>query len=1283
MAVKKGFYFSVDSILALGLLLIGLSVISTVFVEEQTYHHISHFSEDMSNALSTIKIREIDDPYVRDLIENGTIQYPDNSVLEQLGEMWAKNQSEYAFNIARNLTESMIPPYLGFGIYAGGEEIYSNNKTVTGSLIPSRKMVSGIEKGKPIRGATSQAFLVGIRDKKTASYIYFGGFAGQGNLSKRMRDIPSDANFTSMVLEADAGGNFDLHINDYKCQDTFSPGAGNMTSDLWDISNCTSLLSPGEENEFTLNFTGLINESFIGGGYIRVEYRTDQLYTNATSGKEKIYLPGIDGIINLYSSFYIPGRIDSMSMNLHFFNNLSSMLNIAGEVIEVFEGNNTEQNITISDTTFASILNYTDLNLTTIPLRFGSMNISFDIMSTGEADVALITDLSGSMDWRMTSTWSGVDRDCEDPNFEDSDTNRISHARCIDKTFVNSILNYSGNMVGLVGYDGDSHDYEGDGIKVSHNLSSDNNSLIQQIENDYNADGGTCICCAIDKAIEMLSDSKTYLVRRNDDWLYNASYQFSPPPETGGLNWTEHGYNDSGWGNGTASLGFGGVSTSIVPSSDVELWEESADLPQPVDFTSGVNTTGNSFGAGAGDDGWDWAESAYGSSSWRDMATLRDNDPGTSPWNNYDGSNRISVDIGGSSREIMDSAAWGIQVYIDSDMYDIIQSGGEATVSFDYEAFDRSYVMGYNNRATEESVWIKARFSTSTTSYYLGYDLDASGSGDHPGDSTKEILWDYGDSGNSEHWHADDDQGDYDMDGDGDYNSGRFMTNVTTYITGPGWYYLDMGAKFDAESGWQGWDEGIVAYFDNIQMSVSNLTGDLYYRKNFTIESVSDLRNPTLFVHSDDNATIYLNGAILDLDESEHAGAYWNRNLSNITGLQDGTNQLAVKVSNDDSISSSFDLEILAGDASRKQYIIVMTDGIAGFSCSPMQYECGGGSGDCNNAACQPAIDDAIASSQEAYDDHGIKVYSVGFGPVSSCYNANYTLQGIASAGNGSYYSSDNATELELIYQQIAEEIISASRNAQTFSVEGNFTKSVLYDDSYIEINYTPEAIPPAYGEITLTLESDKFENCSPSVYIPEDIRILDAKVTSYSGAHWTDMLHVNGQLVYNLSSYGQEYVELGDAFTVQVPPSLLVPGDNNLTLRTGDNLDNSTGCSLNNSLIYTGSIISTTTYSQVLESAVGCNWTIEFEGSQNLSIEVPSDYDGTKICNFTSEGVGYDATDSVDLAVYDLLSSLDFDNDNVSNINIDEEDMSINAIWVPKVPYMWGPSVVEVRAWQ
>jgi len=223
--------------------------------------------------------------------------------------------------------------------------------------------------------------------------------------------------------------------------------------------------------------------------------------------------------------------------------------------------------------------------------------------------------------------------------------------------------------------------------------------------------------------------------------------------------------------------------------------------------------------------------------------------------------------------------------------------------------------------------------------------------------------------------------------------------------------------------------------------------------------------------------------------------------------------------------------------SNNKKYIIVMTDGMSGYTCGTCgtatacsgtctstsgTQDChtghcctGNGGLECTNNWCDYAANDAICSACSAYNNYDIKVYSIGFGPVIDCQSANTTLTGIASCGHGTYYGSKDPDKLKFIYGAIAEEILNVTNRSQTINITGgNMAPSILYPESYIEFGYTP-VNNASYGEISVTDNKMLFtspDNCTGSLPISSIVTaVSDAKVTSYSAEHWTDYLSVNG----------------------------------------------------------------------------------------------------------------------------------------------------------------------------
>lgn len=179
----------------------------------------------------------------------------------------------------------------------------------------------------------------------------------------------------------------------------------------------------------------------------------------------------------------------------------------------------------------------------------------------------------------------------------------------------------------------------------------------------------------------------------------------------------------------------------------------------------------------------------------------------------------------------------------------------------------------------------------------------------------------------------------------------------------------------------------------------------------------------------------------------------------------------------------------------------------------------------------------------------------------------------------------------------------------------------------------------------------------------------------------------INSNEAYNLSDFDSKYIHLGDPYLIFVPPEYLVGGVNHIYMDTGDDSLNSTGCSPNNTLIYTVLIPSTISRSEVMPKKVGCKWIVESENNELQTVPVPATYSGTKTCYYTSTNMTYTDSstfdDAYDLAVYTIFRQLDVDGNGRIIVSLASEDLEVIVLTVGGLPYMWGPSLMKLEVWQ
>ncbi|MGQ9582586.1 MAG: PKD domain-containing protein [Thermoplasmatota archaeon] len=252
------------------------------------------------------------------------------------------------------------------------------------------------------------------------------------------------------------------------------------------------------------------------------------------------------------------------------------------------------------------------------------------------------------------------------------------------------------------------------------------------------------------------------------------------------------------WG-GEAMVLFGRALSGATLYPD--LRELPQDRPQPLDFTSGLNYTGNTFYLSGEDDGWDWAAGVYGGDDPDARFILPDGASEAA----------LHVSLGGGTsgggpgnNNPPASGGFGVEFSITDAMSSQIRNGSSALLALDWELLDETGLEAWDG----EVVWLKVCLSNSYGRHYLGTSLD--------GDSQPQDddLAASSSDGTSEVYF-------YDWaDGSSRRVLGSCFLDVSSYLSMPGQYYLDMGAKL---GDWSHEGELVHIYFDNITLLITPL----------------------------------------------------------------------------------------------------------------------------------------------------------------------------------------------------------------------------------------------------------------------------------------------------------------------------------------------------------------------------------------------------------------------------------------------------------------------------
>ncbi|MBR9706506.1 VWA domain-containing protein [Candidatus Pacearchaeota archaeon] len=462
---KRAAYFSFDALVALIIILIVVGFTIPII---QFSNQDSDISGDFQGVLSSLKIGEIDNAYVDNLKAQGKITDYNKNILEQIGEFYVTN-----ITLAQGLATAILSNLNtteNIGIWYGNTLLASMNNTPYSDAVQvgvERQTVSGISNGSSLTGYSARAFLKNTMQTK---YFYFGGYVGEGNLSAR---IEYNGNISSATMELAIDKNFSVYVN--------SNFAGAYEKSVDDFTPRTYTLPITDFNS-GVNIIEILDESLhIAGGFIKVTYDSAIEYEEP----ERYYFPGVEGIMNLYDSFYIPGTLNTMDINLNFDSEVSTFLTIGN--VTVYQGNTSGmENIVIDDSILDSLLDYSDLSRKTVPLRFGILNASYVLGGNVEADVYSVSSLSGEMNKNLGAGYS---------------TTLINQSYHANKRLIDMLLNESTTNVGLVGYK--TAVYPQNYLELTNTKSTLYDKLDESWV-DTNLGENDCLCCGIEAGVNYL-----------------------------------------------------------------------------------------------------------------------------------------------------------------------------------------------------------------------------------------------------------------------------------------------------------------------------------------------------------------------------------------------------------------------------------------------------------------------------------------------------------------------------------------------------------------------------------------------------------------------------------------------------------------------------------------------------------------------------------------------------------------------------------------------------------
>lgn len=152
---KRGYFFVLDAVLALTILVIGVFLITSSYVNAPQPTQVSLLSDDLLNFLANNKIKDLNNPYAGiggTLWNQGAITDADNSLLQQLGEFYATNKPDIAEKFIANVSNGVVPEQFRYEVWMDNVILYpktptqehTRSRNSTELLLTSKKITFGI-----------------------------------------------------------------------------------------------------------------------------------------------------------------------------------------------------------------------------------------------------------------------------------------------------------------------------------------------------------------------------------------------------------------------------------------------------------------------------------------------------------------------------------------------------------------------------------------------------------------------------------------------------------------------------------------------------------------------------------------------------------------------------------------------------------------------------------------------------------------------------------------------------------------------------------------------------------------------------------------------------------------------------------------------------------------------------------------------------------------------------------------------------------------------------------
>ncbi len=148
---KSGYFFLIDSLVAIGVLTVGIVLILSYVERTPRTEQPYTVSEDILNLLQKNRVRDINNNYIDLLRADGNITDTAKPLMEQIAEFYYRGEQDLISPFLRNITRQLIPSEYNYVLNIDNTTVHNVSRMSildARYVTPARAVVHGLYKSE-------------------------------------------------------------------------------------------------------------------------------------------------------------------------------------------------------------------------------------------------------------------------------------------------------------------------------------------------------------------------------------------------------------------------------------------------------------------------------------------------------------------------------------------------------------------------------------------------------------------------------------------------------------------------------------------------------------------------------------------------------------------------------------------------------------------------------------------------------------------------------------------------------------------------------------------------------------------------------------------------------------------------------------------------------------------------------------------------------------------------------------------------------------------------------